>query len=254
MKHDAKIQVLFMDDEPHVIPHYIAHAKKSGFRVMIAQTEAEAMELLLEGSIDVAILDANLLKGAEIDRIKAAQASVGDPIFVSEEGAGLRVAAWIRDNLHETRTIVLTSELTDPVDKINGLDCGADDYVIKGLPAEELISRINALLRRLKPRPTRISFGQFELDENNRALHTTGGLSTSLTLAEVTLLKVLATPPLSPKSRPDLYRSVFSKEQPTDYDRSIDNLVSKIRRKVRNDLGAEVPVRTVYGGGYRIEL
>jgi len=253
MKLDATIRVLFMDDEPNLIQHYIARAKENGFHVMTAQSESEAMELLREGSIKLAILDANLLSGVEIGQIKQAQAAVGDPVFVPEEGAGFRVATWIRDNLDATRTIVLTSERTDADDRINGLDCGADDYVIKGLPPEELIARINARLRRSKPSLSKISFGQFALDETNRTLYTLNGLSTSLTLAETTLLKVLATPPLSPKSRPDLYRSVFNKELPTDQDRSIDNLVSKIRRKVRNDLGDEVPLRTVYGGGYAIQ-
>ena len=171
MKPDATTRVLFMDDEPDLIHQYIARATESGFHVLIAQSEAEAMGLLREGSIDVAILDANLLSGVEIAKIKHAQAAIGDPVFVSEEGAGYRVAPWIRDNLGATGTIVLTSERTDAVDRINGLDCGADDYLIKGLPPEELISRINALLRRLKPRLTKISFGQFELDESNRILY-----------------------------------------------------------------------------------
>ena len=201
MKPDITTRVLFMDDEPHLIHHYIARAKENGFDVLITRSESEAMELLREGSINVAILDANLLSGVEIGKIKQAQAAVGDPIFVPEEGAGVRVATWIRDNLAATRSIVLTSEQTDADDRINGLDCGADDYLIKGLPPEELIARINARLRRSKPSLNKISFGQFALDETNRKLHTINGLSTSLTLAETTLLKVLSTPPLSPKSR-----------------------------------------------------
>lgn len=254
MKSDIHIRVLFMDDEPELIHHYIKQTKEDGFDVLSVKTEADAKEVLRDGSIDVAILDANLLPGVNIEKIKQAQESVGDEPFVTEEGAGYRIATWIRDNLGATGVIVLTSERTDAADRINGLDCGADDYVIKGVPPAELISRIKALLRRLKPQTSKITFGQFALDEANRALQTTGGLSLPLTSAEASLLKELAMPPLAPKTRNELYLSVFKKELPTENDRSIDNLVSKIRRKVRNDLGAEIPLSTLYGGGYVIRL
>lgn len=250
MKLDDRTRVLFMDDEPGLIHQYIKQAEENGFIVVTVVSEADAKEQLRDGSIDVAVLDANLLPGVQIAKIKQAQATIGDPIFVEEEGAGYRVATWIRDNSDATGAIVLSSERTDAIDVINGLDCGADDYVIKGVPAQELISRINAVLRRIKRVPTKISFGQFALDEANRLLYTTEGLSTSLTSAEASLLKVLATPPFSPKTRSELYLSIFEKEIPSLHDRSIDNLVSKIRRKVHEDLGAEIPLKTVYGGGY----
>lgn len=252
MMPNVQTRVLFMDDEPELIHHYICQAKEDGFDVVSVKTEADAKGTLRGGSIDVAILDANLLSGVLIEEIKQAQTAVGDAPFVAEEGAGYRVAAWIRDNLDATGAIVLTSERTDATDRINGLDCGADDYVIKGVPPAELVSRIKAVLRRLKPQVAKIAFGQFALDKANRTLHTTDGLSVSLTSAEAGLLNELAMLPLTPKTRNELYLSVFKKEDVPENDRSIDNLVSKIRRKVRRNLGTEIPLVTLYGDGYVI--
>lgn len=253
MKSSDKKSVLFMDDELELIHHYIKQVEMDGFQVETATSEIEAKAKLKRNNIDMAILDANLLPSLRVIEIKQAQKSVGDAPFVEEEGAGYRVAVWIKDNFPLTGAIVLTSERTEALDKINGLDCGADDYVIKGIPPAELTSRIKAVLRRLRPQVTKLTFGPFSLNQASRVLEVDQEKSVSLTISEVRLLALLALQPNKPKSRADLYSGIFERPIPSKSDRAVDNLLSKLRRKALRELKLELPINTLYGGGYVLD-
>jgi len=250
----AKKTVLFMDDELHLNQHYLQQMDSDGFRVITASSEAEAKDLFGEKAIDIAVLDANLLRSSEIVRIKETQRLVGDEPFVEEEGAGFRVAAWVRENSPRTGVIILSAERTEPSDRINGLDCGADDYAIKGMQPAEFSSRVKALVRRINPQTSRISFGPFSLDLDRRTISVEDREAVALTTSEAQLMALLASPPIKAKSRAELHVGVFERSPSSSNDRAIDNLISKIRRKSREGLGQELPVKTVYAGGYILAI
>lgn len=249
--------VLFLDDQPELFKNYIEPLQEDGHNVFTVKTAADAKRVMIDEKIDLAILDANLLPLTEILSIKAGQALAGVDPFVPEEGEGFRIANWIKSNYPRTGVIILTSDFKTTSDQIDGLNQGADDYVLKSTDRAQIklfYSRVNALLRRLSPKIELCEVGPLALDMNTGRLHDISGRSTQLTAGEQKLLAALSKPPVRPKSRSELYKEVFEKALPSARDRAIDNLISKIRAKVRSDLGVELPIETKYGGGYVLNL
>lgn len=244
--------ILFLDDELELVSHYTDKLRYDGYTVIKTSTEKDLKSIFLSSDVDVAILDANLMPSSKIVELKYALRSAGAEPYVEEEGAGFRIAAWIRQHYPEAGVIVLSSERTDPADRVMGLNCGADDYAIKGMPADELSSRVSALLRRIRPIRNIVSIGAFTLLVDLALLRSKDGKEVSLTNSEVKVLLELASHPTRAIAREQLYEAVFSSEIPSRTDRAIDNLISKIRRKSLDGLGQELPVQTIYGGGYAL--
>jgi two-component system phosphate regulon response regulator OmpR len=158
--------------------------------------------------------------------------------------------------------IMMTAQ-DDITDKIVGLELGADDYLFKPVNLRELLARIRALLRRARhneppPGGESASLSQAEKDDRSTAwrfdparrnLSSPGGDAVPLTTAECDLLIELVANEGRPQTRDDLSRRVFNREwQP--YDRSLDSVVVKLRRKLERDPENPLVIKTVRGKGY----
>jgi len=153
--------------------------------------------------------------------------------------------------------IIMLTAKGDDVDRIVGLEMGADDYLAKPFNPRELVARIHAVLRRQAPaqtsgapaaEPKVVEFGPFALHLASRAL-TRDGDPIALTTGEFSLLKVLAMHPREPMSRDKLMDLARGREHES-YDRSIDVQVSRLRKLLGEDPQQPRFIQTVWGFGY----
>ena len=169
---------------------------------------------------------------------------------------GLAICRRLRSSENNIAIIMLTAK-GDDVDRIVGLEMGADDYLAKPFNPRELVARIHAVLRRQGPAQTPgapssetkvVEFGPFALHLASRAL-TRGGEPIALTTGEFSLLKVLAMHPREPMSRDKLMDLARGREHES-YDRSIDVQVSRLRKLLGEDPQQPRFIQTVWGFGY----
>jgi len=169
---------------------------------------------------------------------------------------GLAICRRLRSTGSRLPIIMLTAK-GDDVDRIVGLEMGADDYLAKPFNPRELVARIHAVLRRQAPletpgapsaEPRVVEFGPFALHLASRAL-TRDGESVPLTTGEFALLKVLALHPREPMSRDKLMELARGREHES-YDRSIDVQVSRLRKLIGEDPHQPRFIQTVWGFGY----
>ena len=169
---------------------------------------------------------------------------------------GLAACKRMRAAKENVAVIMLTAK-GDDVDRIVGLEIGADDYVAKPFNPRELVARIHAVLRRQAPpptpgapsaEPTEVGFGPFVLDLSTRAL-TREGEALQLTTGEFALLKALVLHPREPMSRDKLMELARGREL-EHTDRSIDVQVSRLRKLLGEDPQSPRYIQTVWGFGY----
>src|SRR6266511_6347078 len=169
---------------------------------------------------------------------------------------GLAVCRRLRGAGESVPIIMLTAKGED-VDRIVGLEMGADDYLPKPFNPRELVARINAVLRRraapLPPgapavEPEKVSFGNMTVNLATRTIER-DSQSISLTTGEFALLKVLVTHPRTPLSRDKLMELARGREYEV-FDRSIDVQVSRLRKLVEKDPAHPAYIQTVWGFGY----
>jgi two-component system, OmpR family, phosphate regulon response regulator OmpR len=168
---------------------------------------------------------------------------------------GIAVCQKLRANGDRTPIIMLTAKGEDD-ERIEGLDAGADDYLPKPFNPRELVSRINAVLRRLAdvspgaplPNDAAISFGDCTVDLSIRTL-ARAGVAQELTTSEFAMLKVFVTHPNEPLSRERLSMLARGKEHDV-FDRAIDVQVSRLRKLVEPDPTRPRYIQTVWGRGY----
>ncbi|NBB64969.1 response regulator [Pseudomonas sp. ODNR1LW] len=150
--------------------------------------------------------------------------------------------------------VLIASARGEPMDRVVGLEVGADDYISKPFEPRELTARIRALLRRrdrsLAPQPARrLSFDGWRLDLASRALTDTDGHGVELTAGEFDLLAAFVRRPQQVLSRDDIM-DVLKGRQADVFDRSIDIQVSRLRRKLGDDPREPRLIRTVRNAGY----
>ena len=168
---------------------------------------------------------------------------------------GLSICRRLRANAHEIAIIMLTAK-GDEVDRIVGLELGADDYLPKPFNPRELVARIHAVLRRKSTSvpgapleiPAVVSFGECTLDLGRRTL-SRDNTAHMLTTGEFALLKVLVTHPRQPLSRDRLSELARGREYEV-FDRAIDVQISRLRKLVEVDPAAPRHIQTVRGFGY----
>lgn len=228
--------ILIVEDDPDISAPLASFLRNNGFVASIAGNAEVADEILACGAIDLVLLDI-MLPGEDglafCQRLRA----VGGP-----------------------RIIMLTA-LSEPDDKIKGLDLGADDYVSKPFDLRELLARIRAALRReplgdgvLRPYGSELvlHFSGFTFHPHRRFLRSPGGLRIPLTGAEADLLYVLCQNPRKILSREELI-NLTRGEGFAISTRSIDLLVSRLRRKLAgNDPLADL-IRTIRADGYAFQ-
>lgn len=234
MKTDKRFNVLVIDDDLRLRDLLDRYLTEQGFAV---QTVADA------GGLD------EILAGKRVDLI------VLDLMLPGEDG--LSICRRLRAIGNPVPVIMLTAK-GDEVDRIVGLEMGADDYLPKPFNPRELVARIHAVLRRRHPASPpgapvpggdEVTFGRFKLDLGSRRLVTQEGLDVPLTTGEFSLLKVMVKHPHQPLSREKLLELAKGREHEA-FDRSIDVQVSRLRRLIETDPAHPRHIQTVWGFGY----
>jgi len=153
-----------------------------------------------------------------------------------------------------TVPVLISSARGEPMDRVVGLEVGADDYLAKPFEPRELVARVRALLRRRerndRPAPARVAvFAGWRLDLGARSLTSPTGRGVELTAGEFDLLSTLVQRPRQVLSRDDIM-DVLKGRQADAFDRSIDIQVSRLRRKLGDDPSTPALIRTVRNAGY----
>lgn len=220
--------ILIVDDDIGLRELIAEHLSNNDYQVTSVSDGSAMRQTLQLQSIDLIILD----------------------LMLPEED-GLSLLRWLREN-NGPLTIIVSAK-GDEVDRIIGLEMGADDYLAKPFSPRELLARIRAVLRRHSPesppqKPTTLSFGAFRLHLNNHAL-TYHDEEISLTAGEYNLLQVLLENPNKVLSRDHLI-SLLKGFDRSPYDRSIDIRVTRLRRKIEPHPDKPIYLRTIWGAGY----
>ena len=224
-------QILVVDDDLEIRKLLARYMKEQGFRVQLASRCAEVRERIATNQIDLIVLDVML-----------------------PDGSGLDLCRDLRSKRSNVPIILLTA-LKEDVDRIIGLEIGADDYLGKPFNPRELVARIRAVLRRgpddrsAQDGRGRYLFEGFVADPFARSVVDPDGGNIELTGAEFDLLLTFLTRPGRVLSRDQLLDLTRGRDEDV-LDRSIDVLVSRLRRKL-SDSGATAMFKTVRNGGYQ---
>ncbi|MGB7932966.1 MAG: response regulator [Gammaproteobacteria bacterium] len=230
-------QVLVVDDDPDIRELITDYLSTHGYRVTGVDC-ADAMRTALASQIpDVVLLD------------------IGLP---GEDG--LSLGRYLRE--HHDLAVIMVSGAGEPVDRIIGLEVGADDYLTKPFDPRELLARIKSVLRRYQSHPPadtsatppagtsrRMAIGQCVLDLDSRELLGPQGEPIPLTAAEFDLLQVFAERPNRTLSRDQLLGLTQNREW-DPYDRSIDIRIARLRKKIEANPDKPRTIKTVRGVGY----
>jgi len=226
-------RLLVVDDDPRLRDLLRRYLTDNGFNVYVAENAQAMNKLWLRERFDLLILDL-MMPGED----------------------GLSILRRLRGSSDPTPIIMLTAKGED-VDRIVGLEMGADDYLPKPFNPRELLARINAVLRRkaadeVPGAPTQddqsVTFGEFTLDLGTRSL-TKGGEPVALTTGEFAVLKVFARFPRMPLSREKLMELARGREYEA-FDRSLDVQISRLRKLIEPDPAKPKYIQTVWGLGY----
>lgn len=222
--------LLLVDDEPKVLEVMQPFLEQEGYRVFTAGSGTEALEAVKRYKPNLVVLD-----------------------WMLPEMSGLEVCQQLRQS--SPIGIIMVTARTDELDRVVGLEVGADDYIPKPFGLRELAARIRSLLRRLnqststeQSEPT-IERGNLVIDESKHRVWNRG-VEVSLTPMEFQILLLLATKPGVVYSRLQLLQLTMG-EAYLNYERTIDSHVSHLRKKVEDDPANPRYVQTVYGIGYR---
>ena len=230
---EPKTRILVVDDDARLRDLLNRYLSEQGYAVRVVADAVDMNRYLTRERYDLMILDL-MLPGED----------------------GLSICRRLRGGGENLPIIMLTAK-GDDVDRIVGLEVGADDYLPKPFNPRELLARIQAVLRRRPPAgppgaPTPelqvVEFGSFRLNLATRSL-TKDGADVPLTTGEFALLKVLAQHPRSPLSRDKLMELARGREFGA-FDRSIDVQVSRLRRLIEADPAKPAYIQTVWGFGY----
>ena len=224
----ASARILVVDDDPELRSLLTGFLTSSGFVVASAGDGHEMRARIAEQPPDAIVLDL-MLPGED----------------------GLTLARELRR--HSEVPILMLSARGEEVDRVVGLEVGADDYLAKPFSPRELLARLRALLRRARPAapaplPTLHRFGPYTLDLAGWRL-ARGDAEVPLTTAEFELLRVFIEHPQRVLSRDDLISRLKGYERDA-FDRSIDVRVTRLRRKIEPDPAQPSFIRTVRGEGY----
>lgn len=227
-----KETLLIVDDDPQVRAMLQEYLSGHGYRVLVAEQARQARELLAGQVPDLVLLDL---------------AMPGED--------GLSLARHIRERFD--CGIIMVTASGGTVDRIVGLEIGADDYVAKPFDPRELLARIKSLLRRTRrPAPVapdgarrEIRFGDCRLDPDTRRLFGPDGEEIAITSMEFDLLQVFSSRPNRVLSRDDILNLTQNRDW-DPFDRSVDIRIARLRRKIEPDPAKPQVIRTVRGAGY----
>jgi len=225
--------ILIVDDHREIRDLVSRALSKEGFRVSVAADGRAMRKVLDDGRIDLILLDLMLPGEDGLSLCRSLRATSSIPI------------------------IMLTAK-GDELDRVIGLEMGADDYLPKPFGSRELVARIRAVLRRSQEtltagspsqQPTHYRFDRWRLDTGRRELLQDDGITIPLSTGEYDLLLAFVARPQRVLSRDQLLDLARGRAA-NALDRSIDTQVSRLRRKLELDPGDPKIIKTVWGGGY----
>ena len=227
---NSSSRLLVVDDDPELRELTQAYLMKNGFIVNTVETSVGMDEFLATNDVDLLILDL-MLPGEH----------------------GLAIAKRLKKK--KDLPIIIVSAQGEDIDRIVGLEIGADDYLPKPFNPRELLARIRAVLRRSSGKleekeaeSSRLVFNGFELDLNAYNL-SRGGEKVSLTSGEFDLLALLAANPNRVLHRDTILDKLTGAER-SPFDRSIDVRVTRLRGKLEFDPSKPELIKTIWGKGY----
>lgn len=235
---DSKRHILVVDDDPEIRGLVHEYLTEEGFRVSQAANGEAMYRILDKESVDLLILDVRL-----------------------PDSDGLTLASEL--HWRQSVGILMLSSKNDLVDKVAGLEVGADDYVTKPFHLRELLARVRSVLRRRdmvredsqghrvpdEKTATTVRFGECVLDLDTRQLVRASGEEIHLSNGEFELLSAFLDNPKRVLSRDQLL-DLARGRQAALYDRSIDVQVGRLRRKLENNPQQPKIIKTVHGAGY----
>lgn len=227
----SKKTILIVEDEPHIVMGLRDALEFEGFKVLSASTGREGAQLAASGAPDAVILDLML-----------------------PDMNGYAVCEEIRKKAPFLPIVMLTAR-SQETDKIRGLDAGADDYVTKPFSVNELIARIRAIFRRTsRPSavPEALEIGEAKVNLGAHTLRSFGE-EHQLSFYEVELLRLLYERAGMAVSRDEILQRIWGLDaSPTN--RTVDNFIVKLRKKIEKTPDKPVHILTVYGFGYKLVL
>jgi two-component system phosphate regulon response regulator OmpR len=230
-------RIAIVDDEPDIREMLEEYLSGQGFEVCTAESGAALRALLEHATLDLVLLDV---------------AMPGED--------GLSVARYLREH-HDVGIVMLTAA-SEIIDRVVGLEVGADDYITKPFDPREVLARVKSVLRRTA-RPTeaepqamtpaepsqRMPFGKCTLDLDSHQLFDANAVEVAITSMEFDLLKAFATHPNRVLSRDKLLDLAHNRDW-EPFDRSIDIRITRLRKKVEADPSKPQTIKTVRGAGY----
>jgi DNA-binding response OmpR family regulator len=225
-------QILIVEDEPSLAEVTGLYLKRAGFQVQIAHDGKQAMAILEKQIPDFVIMDTML---PEVD--------------------GISLTRWLRDR--SDVPIIMVTARREEVDRIAGLEMGADDYVVKPFSPQELVSRVRAVLRRTgrdqaeAESERTISFDSISIDPLTRVVSIKGS-NVELTAKEFDMLYLLARHPKQVFTRDQLLKRVWGGAEYIDPG-TVTVHVRRLREKIESDPSKPKHLLTVWGVGYKFE-
>ncbi len=226
--------IYIVDDHKDIRDLTGRYLKDHGFKTTMAEDGRALRALIKTGLPDLIVLDI-MMPGED----------------------GLSICRFLRETTDVP--IILLTAMAEETDRIVGLEMGADDYLVKPFNPRELLARIKSVLRRTQSLPPSklqdietsnfASFDRWKLDIKARELVDENDISYVLSTAEYMLLSVFLRHPNQALNRDQLLDLARDREAQL-FDRSIDNLVSRLRRKVETDIKKPELIKTIWGKGY----
>ncbi|MBP6013568.1 MAG: response regulator [Alphaproteobacteria bacterium] len=223
--------ILVVDDAREIREPLVKYLQKNGYRAMGAESAAVARKHLRAHAFDLIVLDI-LMPGEDgLSFCRSLRETSGVPVlFATAKG--------------------------ETVDRVVGIELGADDYVVKPYEPRELLARIGAILRRVNAMPpvretaaARVRFGRWTFDTVRRELVDEAGVGAALSGGEYSLLCAFLARPNMTLTRDQLLDLTKGRDAAA-FDRSVDNAIMRLRRKIEVDPRDPKIIKTVWGGGY----
>ncbi|MGO4112517.1 response regulator [Rhizobium ruizarguesonis] len=227
--------VLIVDDDAEIRELVSGYLKKNGLRASVAADGRQMRNFLESDAVDLIVLDVMM---------------PGDD--------GLVLCRELRSGKHKGTPILMLTARSEEMDRVLGLEMGADDYLSKPFAARELLARIKSVLRRTRMLPPNfqvteasqiLSFGDWRLDTVSRNLLDKAGTTIALSGAEYRLLRVFVDHPQRVLNRDQLLNLTQGRDAEI-FDRSIDLLVSRLRQRLGDDAREPIYIKTVRSEGY----
>ncbi len=226
--------LLVVDDDAEIVELLTRYLGRHGFDVIAAGSAAQSRSVVESRRVDLVLLDLGLPDEDGLSLLRHLQGTWRGPVIVVT-GRG------------------------EAVDRVVGLELGADDYVAKPFDFRELLARVRSVLRRAQPaadapapdpgKGLALSFSRYRLNLATRQLHDSEGRDIPLTTGEFELLQVLVQHPQQVLSRDRLMNDLHGRDA-GPYDRAIDVQIARLRRKIETNPAVPQLIKSVRGAGY----